>query len=531
MMTLIHPVDLLALERLSRSVHYELKLKAPSKSAFFEPDQGNFRDRLRINPTMYGSFASWKRFQKEIFGFASENEYIVVTDIANFFDFINFRHLRNVISSLTKIRESNLDLLINILSKLSWTPDFMPRSDTGMPQIETTATRVLANAMLFELDRVCEAHAVSNYARFMDDIDAGCRSYALAKSFVRDVDLTLQSRQLRLNASKTRILNKKEAFKYFCISENEFLARLTKLIEKSRERIRLRSYLLQVALDKYEEWLDRQPSGGPGEKSPFLVGNGSKIHKWLLSIISDLGGRVPEEDLLWLVRMKPSLRQTAFYHLSYTRRANFVAYEVLKLHRRGIFIDDAAIVFFSHFLLHARFSHTKKLTSALATFVRNIENGGDVQLHCSILISSRFLLPSQLLALLHRNRKRISRDFWLGRLAAGVFPIFLKSPTQLDKFVRFIQLLASEEAAKVMSFHMDLVECNQLSQADKSYLLAKNDKFPQGIYFSKVLIALSYTHGHRTDPLVSKIFEVHPVLKNDPFYRSMGFCTSNSDVH
>lgn len=81
----------------------------------------------------------------------------------------------------------------------------MPLTQVGMPQIETSATRVLANAMLYEVDKLCEHSAVSNYARFMDDMDVGVESVEKAKAIVRDMDLTLQSRQLRLNSSKTQI--------------------------------------------------------------------------------------------------------------------------------------------------------------------------------------------------------------------------------------------------------------------------------------------------------------------------------------
>ncbi len=195
-MTLIHPQDLLVLERLSRTVHFELKSKAPSKAAFFEPDDGHFAKGFQQIDFKYGSYESWKRFQKEVFGFAHENKYIVVTDVANFYDFINFQHLRNIISSLAEIRESILDLLIHVLNKMTWTPDFMPLTQIGMPQIETSATRVLANALLYEVDRVCEDSSISNYARFMDDMDIGVDTIPDARRIIRDIDLTLPGESL-----------------------------------------------------------------------------------------------------------------------------------------------------------------------------------------------------------------------------------------------------------------------------------------------------------------------------------------------
>ncbi len=127
-MTLVHPRDLLVLERLSRSFHFDLKRKSPSDSAFFEPDDGNFKAGFQQSDFEYGSFASWKKFQKNVFGFSKENKYIVVTDVANFYDFINFNHLRNIVASLADVREAVLDLLIYLLNRLTWLPDYMPLS-------------------------------------------------------------------------------------------------------------------------------------------------------------------------------------------------------------------------------------------------------------------------------------------------------------------------------------------------------------------------------------------------------------------
>ena len=134
-MTMPHPIDLLVLEILSESVYTDLEKSKPSKGAFFEPDQGKFLKKRHDLHREYGAFASWKRFQKETFGFTKENKFIVITDVANFYDFISFRHLRNIISSLCNIKESHLDILIYVLNKLTWVPDYMPHSEVGMPQM------------------------------------------------------------------------------------------------------------------------------------------------------------------------------------------------------------------------------------------------------------------------------------------------------------------------------------------------------------------------------------------------------------
>ena len=75
-----------------------------------------------------------------------------------------------------------------------------------MPQIDIDAPRLLAHCFLFELDAVVEDMDFANYARFMDDIDAGAKDIAEAKNILRSIDLTLQTRQIGSNAGKTCIL-------------------------------------------------------------------------------------------------------------------------------------------------------------------------------------------------------------------------------------------------------------------------------------------------------------------------------------
>nr|CAD6413779.1 MFS transporter [Rhizobium sp. Q54] len=194
-----HPQDLLLLQTLSDTLYQQIKEAAPSKNAFFEPQDHSF-SKLRGQDPEYGTFRSWKQFHQKILGFQKEAKYLVVTDVANYYDFIDLNSLRNVLSSRKKVNESLMDFLLFILRNLSWQPDFMPFRSTGLPQIEADAPRLLAHAYLFELDAFIEKKNKQQYARFMDDIDAGVESISEAKRLLRDIDLVLQSRNLRLNA-------------------------------------------------------------------------------------------------------------------------------------------------------------------------------------------------------------------------------------------------------------------------------------------------------------------------------------------
>ncbi|WP_170381172.1 RNA-directed DNA polymerase [Ruegeria atlantica] len=518
-MTLIHPRDLLVLERLSRSVYFELKKKAPSSSAFFEPDDGSFVKGFKQSDFEYGSFASWKKFQKAVLGFAKENKFIIVTDVANFYDFINFQHLRNIVASLADIREATLDLLIYVLNRLTWTPDFMPLTQVGMPQIETTATRVLANAMLYEVDRVCESSAISNYARFMDDMDIGVESIPAAKRVIRDVDLTLQSRQLRLNSSKTKILSQKDAYRHFCVAENLLLARFETIIEKGRHL----NWTRQLLVSLYELWLCRTPFSGPGEKSRFNAGNGSKIHKYILSLLYQCGGKVPEQDLLWLVRNEPGMRSTALRYLGSSNKNNSNLAEILKILRSGRFVDDASLVDTAGYMLHAKFRKTARCISLANEYCQIAASQSDIGLHSAIFVASKFLPRSSILDLLAKNKERISSDYWLSRAAAGISPVFIGQGADWSSYHGIINEIDSEDAYDVLNYMLETSSASTYSVSLKAYLDAKNRSFPQEIYYPKVLVLLAAARNPKSSALTPKMHKRHPALKKDPFFSNMGF--------
>lgn len=518
-MTLVHPRDLLVLERLSRSIYFELRDKAPSKSAFFEPDDGNFKKGIQQADTQYGSFASWKKFQKAVFGFANENKYVVVTDVANFYDFINFQHLRNIVASLANIRESVLDLLIFTLNRLTWNPDFMPLTQIGMPQIETSATRVLANAMLYEVDKVCETSAIRNYARFMDDMDIGVGSISEAKRVVRDVDLTLQSRQLRLNSSKTKILDQMEAYEHFCIEENLELSRIEFHIEKNTYP----ALAGKIAIGKYERWLDRALNGAPGPNSRFRRGNGPKIHKYSIKLVYQSGGRVPDEDLLWLVEHDPGMRSFALKYLAYSSRKNRVLDAIMRILRKGVIVDDASIVDISSFMLHARFRRTQKSIRLAREFCQLAVAQGDVGLHSALFVASKFLFRAELLRLMKINRSRIVGNFWLCRAVGGLLPLFLGHPRHISIYKEYVMMLGSEDAYRVSNYLIDASRDTTFDRSLSAYINARNDTYPQSIYFPKILMLLAVSRNPNLSTLFPDMFTVHPALKDDPDFRHMGF--------
>jgi hypothetical protein len=221
------PSDALVFQVLT-DVLYDSVIKAqPSKAAFYARDRhGLSLPHEHKKAGSYPWFILWPRFQKEIWNFSKSHRFLVTTDIANYFDAIGLRELRHVISAIAKTKEVYLDLLFALVEDLSWNPDYLPTSHKGLPMINIEAPRLLAHALLFEVDYVLKKRTKDSFVRWMDDINFGVSDLSSANVILGEINDVLKSRGLALNLAKTEIMTAKEAQYHFLFSEN---IRLTKI--------------------------------------------------------------------------------------------------------------------------------------------------------------------------------------------------------------------------------------------------------------------------------------------------------------
>lgn len=292
--------DALILQTLSDALWAEIKLKAPTKKSFYSPGDHQFSKMIKGHTSEYGPINAWLAFQETIFGFAKSKKYIVVTDIANYYDSISYDHLRNILADLSPAREHALDLLIYTLSWMLWQPDYMPRVPVGLPQSNLDAPRLLAHSFLFEIDEFLSNIKGVDFARYMDDMDVGVDSVAEARSVLRDLDLSLQTRQIRLNSGKTKILTESEATAHFKIRENLLLDKLSERIDKKRAK--------GQPTDKERRKVALAIRAGL-RRGTFSFGNGEKVFKRLINFARLVRADIEDELFYVLLRDWPSLRQ------------------------------------------------------------------------------------------------------------------------------------------------------------------------------------------------------------------------------
>jgi hypothetical protein len=509
LLTVPHPTDILVLQCLSDALYSDIKNKQPTNKAFFEPEDHSFsgRDTLFGTP-QYGSYKSWLDFQKEILKFTQQREWIIVTDIANYYDFINYTHLRNVIAGTIQIRESILDFLIFLLSSLLWQPDYTPRFEVGLPQINADAPRILAHCFLFELDKIIDDTRF-DYARFMDDIDIGVDSEWQAKNILKEIDLVLQTRQVRLNSGKTKILSRTEAEKHFKKRENMFLDRFVARINSRHQN--------RQSLQKDQKFTEYCFEYGFKNKT-FKDGNGDKILKRLITIAGKIKAKIPPATIAMVLKDWPSVRENILiYHAQMPHsKAEFEA--ITNFIHRKEHVDDFSWICFAATLVSARLPRAAYVVDGISKIFRADEKLDFFQLYSKLWILSKYGNADDLLGLLRTNFDVWAADETLGRLVGGLSPIF----AQDGMYASFETLLDSAQnkaANDLANFHRMMRNEPAKYASVKHYLIQENPSLPNRIRHAKFLMLLSVLQGYSiSEEERELLFKKHHRAFGDGFY-------------
>lgn len=219
-MVIPQPEDALILQCLIEKVSGSVLKKQPSPNAFYSRDKHNVKKPHQAVEYGLSFREQWKVLQKQIYNFTESFDYLVVTDLTNYFDSIDLRELRRVFVSQVEADEVVVDLIFRVVEGLSWKPDYLPYSHRGLPTANIEPIRLMAHAFLFEIDQIIKERTHENFARWMDDITCGINDKREGIALLSDISDVLKSRGLALNLSKTQILSAEEAYFHFQIDEN-----------------------------------------------------------------------------------------------------------------------------------------------------------------------------------------------------------------------------------------------------------------------------------------------------------------------
>lgn len=501
--------DALVLQCLSDALYAQVRESAPTDKSFFEPKEHGFS----ATRSQYGTFASWLNFQRELFRFSRNRSYIVITDIANYYDTISYTHLRNVIANITDAEECVIDMLIYVLGDLLWQPDYTPRVEVGLPQINLDAPRLLAHCFLYELDEYLASDPNRDFVRFMDDIDIGVDTIVEAKQALMSVDLVLQTRQVRLNNSKTQILSRVEALNHFRVLENARLDRL-------QERIERRSKA-GLPLDRDRCLVERRISRGLKAKA-FDTGNGEKILKRWITLAGRLGSHVSPRALERLIRLRPAVRENVLAYIRTRPLTEARAKMLASIASSGWLIDDAGMVDIANHLVETKVKYRRGCDQHLTQIISSLNLQEYYGFYCGLWLQSKYGTLEEILTTIRNFRETWLPDERLGRLVGALRPLFEGSNQKAD-YSEEIANSMSSGARETYEFQGRLLREQIVFDAVFPALRNPNPSRGTGITHPKFLCLLSaLLNSHAPESLREQLRANNALAFEDVYYRKIG---------
>ncbi len=474
------PDDALVLQTLVENLGPAIEKAQPTKRAYYSRSHGGPKSEEDIDESFpYQWWELWPEFQKRIYEFTTTHNFIVVTDIANYYDNISFRHLRHELAGMDAIDEGLLDFLFYMLEAFVWRPDYLPISGIGLPQINFDAPRLLGHAYLFEVDTYLDTQTKGNFVRWMDDIDFGVQTVEEGKKILRDLDELLLTRGVRLNMGKTKILSKEQAKEYFLPDENRFLTILQKRIIRILNEKADISEEREILKTRFRTFW-RLPDSGRWEKvlqryfSLFGLMNDNYLDKY-----------VPD-----LLRDRPSVRNSIirYYHSVRPNKQRFG-------YLRDFFIsnhceDDASLFAIAKTFVDWKLPSGSLLRKEIVNMALETANLTATNFIASLWMLAKYGEAEDLFKIIHNNSKVWRHSNFISRQVASVVPLLRKNESELNKILSIFRETGQVEAFRILVSYNEKRR-RPLMSADRLYLLhgsGEIDFYP----LSKFLIAYNW---------------------------------------
>jgi reverse transcriptase-like protein len=214
-------------------------------------------DRTAANS---GWFLEWLRRRGMVWTITAAHKYLVETDIANFYPYVQLDSVLEHLLANSSLGEACVRLLGRMLREFSPISDYKASPIVGLPQEGFEASRIIAHTYLKPLDEEFRLEGDENrFARYVDDIAIGAHDLQEAFRQIGRVQRTLEPLGLYPNTAKTRILQRHELERVYFKAENDYLGTVDSRLEAgqsvnaSRVESRMRSHLR--SRDQGKEWL------------------------------------------------------------------------------------------------------------------------------------------------------------------------------------------------------------------------------------------------------------------------------------
>lgn len=477
------------------------------------PSENSFYSRSHVSPLMgktgiaadYVWFHRWLEFSGRRINLSNSFKYIVITDISNFFDSIDLRRLRSIISSISIFSEVILDFMFLILESFVWKPDYSLVPLSGLPQVNFDAPRLLAHVYLYEIDKFLLEATGGNYLRWVDDISFGANSEEEAREILGRLDEIMAARGLRLNMGKTKVLLASEAHKYFFVEENKFIDMLP---DK-----KFHGYSLwgkDIFAFNYDQFKQ--------ENGPDYKDQADKILKRYLKIFSSMEDCYMEEDCEYLLGHFPSLRSNIFSYflkigVSETRFE--IIYNFLSENK---LLDETSIFGACKLICDWDFSNHQNLREKIMQLVYKISSKEYVEktqifFLGSLWIATKYADKNELSKHLENNINLWSDSEFISKQIAATLPILNGN----DKIIKLIKRYMSRHGQRDFFSVMENIETID----EKSFQIYVT-QIPKNIWsISRFIIARAAMNSNKvTAPRKNNILKFVENKVGDFFYKN-----------
>lgn len=354
-----------------------------------------------------------------------------------------------------------MDLLFFSLESLTWRPEYLPRSGTGLPQIQSEAPRLLAHAYLYEVDRYLRRACRNDVVRWMDDISFGVADIETGKRILRDLDELLSSLGVRLNTAKTQILPAQEGVHYFRMRENRYLTTVENALN-----LRPLSTATRQRARQYVRSLYRRFTAGD------RAGYWEKIVKRFFTIFGRLDDPYMQRRVPEILITCPGLREAAFRYyrrLGYSRkRFQQLRAFVLSDHC----LDDAATFGAAKLLVDWSLPRTGPAIPDAVRVAHDLCAGSSnrsIRTCASIWILAKYGSPADLAQIISSTEPYWRTSEWASRQIAAVTPRLDASAS--SRVAATMAAFGLAEGSAVLTHLEEIARKTMLTRAERSYLV------------------------------------------------------------
>jgi hypothetical protein len=484
------PDDALVLQTLVEKLAPTLLKAQPSKRSYYSRSHSSPKSESEIDETFsYEWWQLWPEFQEKIYEFSKVFKYIVVTDIANYYDNVSFAGLRNVISGYGNFDEELLDFLFFMLEAFVWRPDYLPLSGFGLPQVNFDAPRLLGHSFLFEIDRYLKQQTNDNFVRWMDDIDFGVNTIQEGKRILRNLDELLLMRGLRLNMGKTKILSSEEAKHYFLAAENRYLTHLDKRINRRIDQGKDLKDDIEKAKNRFRKFLEKDRSGRWG-----------KVYKRYFTLAGKTNSTFLESYTPEILRNSPGIRDSAFLYysrLGYSRKRFKHLLDFFLTHDCSCDVTVFSVVkVLTAWEIPSKSKAISEVIDAAKTRVRQFPSSADFI--AALWLLAKYSAANELFSEIWSHRSLWESSDFASRQVACVTPLLQQEKEHSQEIERIFIEAGRLQAIRVMNNINLLRSSNNITSNNNPlnmYLTQKNS----GVYpLSKFLILIAILQSHET---------------------------------